>query len=143
MSSGSSAQAGDHSSSSKRTRLESVDETKEFPHQSMFTRQTQAIVYGLQLQAVQNMLDFDSLCRREEPSVACMVYPFSGNSFEKFYWKQSEVLIPIFQSITQAVAKHPNVSVLINFASMRSGSLFFLFATFLLYLQLTKYEHSG
>ena len=74
------------------------------------------------------MLDFDSLCQREAPSVACMVYPFSGNSFEKFYWKSSEILIPIYQSVAQAVAKHPEVSVVVNFASMRSGIESFSFS---------------
>jgi len=103
----------------KRHRLESIDESK--GHASLFSRKTRAIIYGLQPGAVQNMLDFDSLCRRDQPSVACMVYPFSGNTFEKFYWKSSEVLIPIYQSVAQAVAKHPEVSVVVNFASMRSA----------------------
>lgn len=32
------------------------------------------------------MLDFDFMCKREKPSVACMVFPFSGNHYIKFYW---------------------------------------------------------
>lgn len=34
----------------------------------------------------QGMLDFDFMCKREKPSVACMVFPFSGNHYIKFYW---------------------------------------------------------
>lgn len=40
------------------------------------------------------MLDFDFVCRREEPSVACLVYPFTGDHKLKFYWGHKEVLIP-------------------------------------------------
>jgi len=42
----------------------------------------------------QSMLDFDFVCRRHEPSVACLVYPFTGDHKLKFYWGHKEVLIP-------------------------------------------------
>lgn len=35
---------------------------------------------------LQGMLDFDFMCNRAKPSVACMVFPFSGNHYVKFYW---------------------------------------------------------
>lgn len=54
------------------------------PH--LFTKTTLSIVYGMQPSAVQNMLDFDHVCRRQKPSVVAMIYPFSGNHFQKFYW---------------------------------------------------------
>jgi len=44
----------------------------------LFHRKTRAFVYGMQLRAVQGMLDFDYLCRRETPSVAAILYPFGG-----------------------------------------------------------------
>lgn len=40
------------------------------------------------------MLDFDFVCRRSQPSVACIVYPFTGDHKLKFYWGHKEVLIP-------------------------------------------------
>ena len=40
------------------------------------------------------MLDFDNLCSREVPSVSAMVYPFSGNHKQKFYWGHKEIMIP-------------------------------------------------
>lgn len=40
------------------------------------------------------MLDFDFVCQRTEPSVACLVYPFTGDHKLKFYWGHKEVLIP-------------------------------------------------
>lgn len=81
---------------------------------------TRCIVYGLQQRAVQGMLDFDYLCKRKKPSVAAMIFPFSGNHYLKFYWGTSEVLIPVFQSIDEAIKKHQDVSVFINFSSFRS-----------------------
>lgn len=44
--------------------------------QSLFTKDTQAIIWGLQNRAVQGMLDFDFVCRRKKPSVVASVYPF-------------------------------------------------------------------
>jgi len=43
---------------------------------SLFTKDTQAIIWGLQNRAVQGMLDFDFVCRRSKPSVVASVYPF-------------------------------------------------------------------
>lgn len=87
---------------------------------TMFTPKTRAIIYGMQPTACQNMLDFDFICGRERPSVAAMVYPFTGNHYQKFYWNTSEMLVPIFQSLAEAVAKFPDVDVVVNFASFRS-----------------------
>jgi ATP citrate (pro-S)-lyase len=84
------------------------------------TPETRAIVYGLQTTAVQGMLDFDFMCRRKKPSVACMVFPFSGNHYSKLYWGTEETLVPVYTTIAEAVAKHSDASVMINFASFRS-----------------------
>jgi len=51
----------------------------------------------MQPRAVQGMLVFDYCCSREQPSVAGMIYPFSGNHKQKFYWGTKEVLIPVYQ----------------------------------------------
>ncbi|KAF0697369.1 Aste57867_11921 [Aphanomyces stellatus] len=81
---------------------------------------TRCIVYGMQQRAVQGMLDFDFLCKRKTPSVAAMIFPFSQNHYLKFYWGTSERLIPVFQSLDEAVKKFPDVSVMVNFSSFRS-----------------------
>jgi ATP citrate (pro-S)-lyase len=67
------------------------------------------------------MLDFDFCCGREEPSVAGMIYPFSGNHSQKFYWGSKEVMVPVYQKMGEAMSMHPDVDVLINFASFRSA----------------------
>mmetsp|Transcript_15046 Transcript_15046/g.15165 ORF Transcript_15046/g.15165 Transcript_15046/m.15165 type:complete len:1094 (+) Transcript_15046:62-3343(+) len=84
------------------------------------TQETRCIVYGLQTTAVQGMLDFDFMCHRKKPSVACMVFPFSGNHYTKLYWGTEETLVPVYTTTAEAVAKHADASVMINFASFRS-----------------------
>ena len=84
------------------------------------TQETTCLVYGLQHRAVQGMLDFDHMCGRSRPSVEALVYPFSSNHVLKFYWGSSEVLVPVYQQLDEAVARCPNASVLVNFASFRS-----------------------
>lgn len=90
-------------------------------YQRMFTNRTKALVWGMQTRAVQSMLDFDFICRREEPSVVAMVYPFTGYHKQKFYWGHKEVLIPVYSKMSDAISKHKEADVLVNFASLRSA----------------------
>lgn len=87
-----------------------------------FTAATRCVVYGLQHRAVQGMLDFDYMCKREKPSVAAMIFPFSANHFVKFYWGTDEIMMPVFQATGEALKKHADVTVIVNFASFRSVS---------------------
>jgi len=50
--------------------ITTVDAPVQKPWYQLFTNKTRAIVYGMQTQAVQNMLDFDYICGRDTPSVA-------------------------------------------------------------------------
>ncbi|XP_026181163.1 ATP-citrate synthase [Mastacembelus armatus] len=88
---------------------------------TLFSKHTKSIVWGMQTRAVQGMLDFDYVCSRDEPSVAAMVYPFTGDHRQKFYWGHREILIPVYKNMSDAMKKHPDVDVLINFASLRSA----------------------
>lgn len=88
--------------------------------QQPFTKSTRSFVFGMQPRAIQGMLDFDYICQRTIPSVAAMIYPFGGSHVQKFYWGTQETLVPVFQNIDQAVAKHPEVDTVVNFASCRS-----------------------
>jgi ATP citrate (pro-S)-lyase len=85
-----------------------------------FDATTRSFVYGLQPRAIQGMLDFDYSCGRETPSVAAMIYPFGGHHIQKFYWGTKETLLPVYTSIDEAVRKHPDADVVVNFASSRS-----------------------
>lgn len=86
----------------------------------LFHKGTRAFVYGNQLRAVQRMLDFDYLCRREFPSVVGIITPEQGG-FERFFWGTKEVVIHRFRSIAEAVAAHPEADAVVNFASERSA----------------------
>lgn len=87
----------------------------------LFTSGTKAIVWGMQQRAVQSMLDFDFVSSRKEPSVVAMVYPFSGDHKVKFYWGHKEILINVYKNMKDAMRKHPDADVMINFASLRSA----------------------
>ncbi len=75
---------------------------------------------GMQPRAVQGMLDFDFICKRTTPSVAGIIYTFGGQFVSKMYWGTSETLLPVYQDVTKAIAKHPDVDTVVNFASSRS-----------------------
>lgn len=47
--------------------------------------------------------------------------PFSGDHKQKFYWGHKEILIPVYKNMSEAMKKHPDVDVLISFASLRSA----------------------
>lgn len=90
------------------------------PEHLPFDENTRCLVYGLQSRAIQGMLDFDYSCGRKTPSVAAMIYPFGSNALNKFYWGTKETLVPVYTSVQEAVKKHPDADVIVNFASSRS-----------------------
>ncbi|KAK3488269.1 citrate synthase-like protein [Neurospora crassa] len=90
------------------------------PAHALFNEKTRCFVYGLQPRAVQGMLDFDFICKRSTPSVAGIIYTFGGQFVSKMYWGTSETLLPVYQEVPKAIAKHPDVDVVVNFASSRS-----------------------
>ncbi|XP_068220255.1 ATP-citrate synthase-like isoform X1 [Palaemon carinicauda] len=102
------------------TKEHSSSEEKDGSKQ-LFNKNSKAIIWGMQTRAVQGMLDFDFVCSRLEPSVSAMVYPFTGDHKQKFYWGHKEILIPVYKNMADATKKHPDADVLINFASLRSA----------------------
>ena len=94
--------------------------TQKRPDYILFDRDTQAIVFGYQQDAIQRMLDFDYACRRPKPSVAAVVDP-TQEGYHKSFWGTSETLIPIYRSLVDAAAHHPEADVVVNFASFRSA----------------------
>ena len=45
----------------------------------------------------------------------------SGDHKQKFYWGHKEILVPVYKNMSDAMKKHPDVDVLISFASLRSA----------------------
>merc|ERR1712142_748598 len=110
------------SSKEESTPAPSVTDVSSTSKASLFSKGTRAIIWGLQSRAVQGMMDFDYVCGREEPSVACMVYPMSpGDSKQNFYWGHKEILVPVYKNMADAMAAFPEVDVMISFASLRSA----------------------
>jgi len=87
---------------------------------SLFEKKTKAIVWGQQQKAIQGMLDFDYVCQRDQPSVVAATYPFTGDHKQKFYFGHKEILLPSYKSIAKAFQSHPDATVMVTFASMRS-----------------------
>ena len=87
---------------------------------TLFTENTQAIVYGFQQRAIQRMLDFDFVCRREKPSVACIVNP-TRDGLHKCFWGTTEILLPMYRTLGEATTEHPGADVVVNFSSFRSA----------------------
>ncbi|KAG2336573.1 citrate synthase [Suillus weaverae] len=101
--------------------FDSLDGTKgSRPTYRPFDEDTRSFVYGLQPHVIQGILDFDYSCKRARPSVAAMIYPFGGHHIQKFYWGTRETLLPFYTSLEEAVRKHPDVDVVVNFVSSRS-----------------------
>ncbi|MBN2283895.1 MAG: ATP citrate synthase [Deltaproteobacteria bacterium] len=92
------------------------------PEYELFDRGTQAIVYNLQTNAVQRMLDFDYVAGRSIPSVAAIVNPTGREALQKFFFGAREILIPVHMTLESAAEKHPKADVLISFASFRSAA---------------------
>lgn len=88
---------------------------------ALFTRDTQAIFWNNNRNAIQRMLDYDYIIKREKPSVAAIVAPTSSNKFDKFFFGTEEIMIPLYRSTAEAAAAHPNADVLLNFASFRTA----------------------
>ncbi len=87
---------------------------------SIFSRETTAIFWNLNITAIQRMLDYDYLIDRK-PSIVAIVVPTGNRKFEKFMYGQDEFIIPIFRSTKSAASAFPNASLLINFASFRTA----------------------
>ncbi len=87
----------------------------------LFTKDTQAIFWNNNRNAIQRMLDYDYIIKREKPSVAAIVAPTSSNKFDKFFFGTEEVMIPLYKSTAEAIKNHPNADVLLNFASFRTA----------------------
>jgi len=88
---------------------------------ALFTKDTQAIFWNNNKTAIQRMLDYDYTIDREKPSVAAIVAPTSNNKFEKFFYGNDEIMIPVFKSTPEAAKAFPNADVLLNFGSFRTA----------------------
>jgi len=87
----------------------------------MFTKNSFACLYGLQIAAAQHMLDFDYLSDREA-SVLCFISPGKKYSLQKLFYWDREILIPSFSdfvSIPKNISE--KLDTLVNFASFRSA----------------------
>jgi len=96
--------------------------SKTTTNNDLFSKTTQSFIYNNQVNATQRMLDFDYASKRETPSVAAIINPTGADGYAKFFFGTREILIPVYKTLEKAAKLHPNVDVLINFASFRSAA---------------------
>ncbi|MFT5171188.1 MAG: ATP-citrate lyase alpha-subunit [Candidatus Marinamargulisbacteria bacterium] len=88
---------------------------------TLFTKDTQAIFWNNNTNAIQRMLDYDYIAERKHPSVAAIVHATGDASFQKFFFGEKEVMIPIFRSTEEATDAFPKANTFLNFASFRTA----------------------
>ncbi|MFX1346396.1 MAG: ATP citrate synthase, partial [Promethearchaeota archaeon] len=71
----------------------------------LFDENTQAIIYGFQARAIQRMLDFDFVCKREKPSVAAVINPTQAAAvaYHKVFWGSNEIVVPMYKTLQLAI----------------------------------------
>jgi succinyl-CoA synthetase alpha subunit len=94
--------------------------SKKRPDYLLMDSKTKAIVFGYQQRAIQRMLDFDYICRRDTPSVVAIVNP-TRDGLHKCFWGTKEILLPMYRTLSEATTKHPEADFMVNFASFRSA----------------------
>jgi len=88
----------------------------------MFSRNSFAIIYWLQIQAAQKMLDFDYLCGRDASVLAFINAGKQKTNHKLFYW-DTEILISSYPNIASLPKKiKQKTDTLVNFASFRSAA---------------------
>ena len=90
------------------------------PDYLLFDKNTKAIFWNLNRNAIQRMLDYDYVVGRD-PSVIAIVAPTQSRKFDKFFYGTQEIMIPIYKSTTEAAKDFPEADVLLNFASFRTA----------------------
>ncbi len=68
----------------------------------------------------QAILDFDYLCGRQTPSIVGIIT--GQGRYQKYFWGQSEILIPCFPSIATAKSQLANIDWMLNINSGRRAA---------------------
>jgi len=88
----------------------------------MFSKNSFAIIYWLQVQAAQKMLDFDFLCGREI-SVLAFIFPWKQKGNHKLFYWNKEILISSYPNLLSLPKDiQEKTDTLVNFASFRSSA---------------------
>lgn len=103
-----------------KPKKQNIKKSGKRPDYILMDKKTTAIVFGYQQRAIQRMLDFDYICRRETPSVVAIVNP-TREGWHKCFWGTKEIMIPMYRTLAEATKKHPDADFMVNFASFRSA----------------------
>ncbi len=103
-----------------KPKKQNIKKSGKRPEYILMDKNTKAVVFGYQQRAIQRMLDFDYICRRETPSVVGIVNP-TRDGLHKCFWGTKEILLPMYKTLDEATKMHPEADFMVNFASFRSA----------------------
>ncbi|KAJ8038674.1 ATP-citrate synthase [Holothuria leucospilota] len=86
------------------------------PEEHIFTKNTKIIAVGMIPRGIQGIIDYDFICNKPKPMVAAIVRPQSRQKEEQYLWGAGKVSIPVYDDVDQALASHPEVTVVANTA---------------------------
>ncbi|KAI5610594.1 ATP-citrate synthase, partial [Silurus asotus] len=75
----------------------------------------------LRIWLAQNILMDRRLAVQCNSTILYCTFSYRGDHKQKFYWGHKEILLPVYKNMSDAMKKHPEVDVLISFASLRSA----------------------
>jgi len=80
--------------------------------------QANAVILGSHPGIIQSMLDYDYLIGKDSPSVSAIIA--GGRKQERFFWGESEVMIPVFSNLNSlSETKRSEVNLVLNVQSAR------------------------
>lgn len=85
-----------------------------------FDYSDQVIVYGQHKQAIQTMLDYDNLVKKQQPSIVAVIDPISRTQ-QVYKWGKLDIILPTFKSVEQALEAGLKARIGVNMASSRSA----------------------
>lgn len=80
-----------------------------------------AVVYGMQQEMIQRMLDYDYVCGNH-PSVYACVGEWGTASSLVCHWGREMCRVPVYRSLDHAIAHHPDIDTCINAWSFRTAT---------------------
>ncbi len=83
-------------------------------------RDSRIFYYAGSDNAIQTTLDFDFACGKPKPSLVGLIKPGKRGT-QIHFWGSQPILLPTYPSLTSAMAHHPDVVAVVNFASKRNA----------------------
>ena len=88
---------------------------------AFYSSNSKIALVNYNVSAIQRVLDYDYLCGKQEPSIACIIYPQKKGFNHTCFWGKSQILIPIVENIKGACIAYSSIDTIVSFLSFRSA----------------------